>query len=219
MIPPHLREQIEKLAEESIRETYPNKGPCLVPHKSAATKDSFLLTCHENDFCLCNMRETFLAGATALHDLLAKEVLEPEINWAAFDKAWADWPEAKVGFKDPHFHAAWGTRWQFDQDKARIGFYQNSAHRCALDFDKLNAKLAVQDRDSWKTSFTTLQESANARIAELEAKLSSAEQNARESEFRLEATAELEAKLAEAEERAEHWEKQYTEYQRRVLGG
>jgi hypothetical protein len=55
----------QKRAEDYIRERWPRKGPCLIPHKSAATKDSMLLTCHENDFCLCDMRESYAAGYSA----------------------------------------------------------------------------------------------------------------------------------------------------------
>lgn len=50
------KDKFQTARDEEISRLFPTKGPCLVPHKSAATKDSMLLTCHENDFCLCNMR-------------------------------------------------------------------------------------------------------------------------------------------------------------------
>lgn len=51
----------------------------------------------------------------------------------------------------------YGARWQFEQDRARIG-------------------LAEQDKDSWKATFLTTRDALRAEIKALEARLAKAEQ-------------------------------------------
>jgi predicted nuclease with TOPRIM domain len=52
---PDFREEAEKYACETFR---PNQGPCLVPKPGRQG-----ISCHENDFCECEVLNAFEAGA------------------------------------------------------------------------------------------------------------------------------------------------------------
>lgn len=53
--------ELDKAAREYVGFTFSttNKGPCLVPKPGA----DCLITCHENDFCECEVTDGFRAGA------------------------------------------------------------------------------------------------------------------------------------------------------------
>lgn len=80
----------EKLAYEYINKAWPNKGPCLTPLKESVTKNSSLLISHENDYCQCDLMDTFLAGIRIGHERGLKKHLCPECE-EKFTRKDLDW--------------------------------------------------------------------------------------------------------------------------------
>lgn len=48
---------LEKAANNYLTRNHPTKGPCLIPNPGVSA-----VSCHENDFCECEMGDAFAEG-------------------------------------------------------------------------------------------------------------------------------------------------------------
>lgn len=62
----------QEKANAYLKKRHPSQGPCLVPKKDLNLTQ--LPTCHENDFCECELKSAYLAGyRKALEDSKVRE--------------------------------------------------------------------------------------------------------------------------------------------------
>lgn len=67
------QESWKERRDRFIDESWPKKGPCLVPRKEAVTVNSMLLTSHERDYCRCDVQSAYDQGrADALENSISK---------------------------------------------------------------------------------------------------------------------------------------------------
>lgn len=85
----------ERLAYEFINKTWQNKGPCLVPNANVMNSNSTLLSCHENDFCQCDMTDAFIAGLKAERER-SKKLVEALVNISLDATDLTAWEQAKT---------------------------------------------------------------------------------------------------------------------------
>lgn len=70
-----MTKRLEERRDEILREKFKGKGPCLIPKPEAITENSMLTTCHENDFCKCDMEAMWNAAMQEIEPVL-REVKE-----------------------------------------------------------------------------------------------------------------------------------------------